>query len=151
MIQRYQLPMLVLGVMDGIINMSLVGYLGESTTIRQKIYEYSNVQKLTFHCLPIGAWSMDNYSSAAVSIEAGLTIAKVIAVWAMVRNDSGSQWFNLYGANQFGGGLQGNVQTDLPNERFLCKRPGGSTFDDTDYSSLLINRGYVFYIYNEDI
>jgi hypothetical protein len=99
------------------------------------------------YTLNIGAWDMDTNSGATVTHSLGVYWDKVLSVNVMIIKDSGLLLVPLNAMLDFADPnlLSGGV-VDINSTVIQLRRRTGGLFDSANYSSILINRGYITFM-----
>lgn len=93
--------------------------------------------------LDIGAWNMDANDGATKAH--GLSVANIVDIQVMIRNDADTQHIPLKYINYSTGAGDGTFYADATNI-YMYRRTGG-TFDDANHDDAVLNRGYILITY----
>ncbi len=115
-------------------------YVGGMGKTRNMKWQYDQGRdNIIKHTIPTGVWDMDDTSFTFINVAHGIgDITKVKNVDVQITKDDNSAVYNLAVANDI---LSGSYQID--DDNFLLKRITGAFFDNLNFNSTSVNRGYI--------
>lgn len=100
-----------------------------------------NVTETATKIINMGDWNMD--STASLAVAHGLTLANIVAVSAMIRNDADTVHYPLTRNNSNGDGSVNTIDVTNVN---MTRKVGG-VYDSVNFDSTSFNRGWVFVVH----